>query len=319
MHPGSVGQSSPAATHGSRKGGAGRVGLVGVGLLGAALAERLIAGGRRVLGFDVDPARLRVLDQVGGESAVSAEDVVAHCDTVVLSLPTSRIVAALLGELIPRLTSRHVLLDTTTGAPDDAVRAGERVGAVGAAYLDSTVSGSSEQVRRGEGLVMVGGDREAFELCRPLLERLADRVVHVGPVGSGAKMKLATNLVLGLNRAALAEGLAFAGALGLDPAQTLAILQASPAASRIMEAKGPKMVTGDFRPQARLSQHLKDVRLILELGRETGARLPLSETHRTLLKEAEAAGWGGLDNSAIFKTLAPPASHLEPQPDDPRS
>jgi 3-hydroxyisobutyrate dehydrogenase-like beta-hydroxyacid dehydrogenase len=149
------------------------------------------------------------------------------------------------------------------------------------------------------------GAEEAFARSRDLLEAFANRVFHVGPVGNSSKMKLATDLVLGLNRAALAEGLAFAASLGLDLEQTLGILRESVAYSRIMDTKGHKMVSGDFRPQARLSEHLKDVRLICELGKELGAQLPLSQAHQALMEQAEAAGLGGLDNSAIIKALTP--------------
>ena len=127
--------------------------------------------------------------------------------------------------------------------------------------------------------------------------------MHVGPSGAGARLKLVTNLVLGLNRAALAEGLAFAEAMRLDPRQTLAVLQASAAYSRIMDTKGEKMIGGDFRPVARLSQHLKDVRLMRRAAAEEALPLPLTETHCELLERAEAHGWGELDNSAIIKVL----------------
>jgi 3-hydroxyisobutyrate dehydrogenase-like beta-hydroxyacid dehydrogenase len=121
-------------------------------------------------------------------------------------------------------------------------------------------------------------------------------------------MKLVTNLVLGLNRAALAEGLAFASAFGCDVQQTLEILRTSMAYSRIMDTKGEKMIQSDFQPQAKLSQHLKDVRLMLEAAADAGMQLPLTETHRRLLEQAEAAGLGDLDNSAIIEVIRKPQS-----------
>ena len=126
---------------------------------------------------------------------------------------------------------------------------------------------------------------------------------HTGPAGTGAKMKLVTNLVLGLNRAALAEGLAFAESIGLDPALSLAVMRGSFAYSRIMDTKGERMIRGDFAADARLSQHLKDVRLIVDIGRHAGLPMPLSAAHREVLEEAETAGYGELDNSAIIKVL----------------
>ena len=117
------------------------------------------------------------------------------------------------------------------------------------------------------------------------------------------KMKLISNLVLGLNRAALAEGLAFAEALGVPPAAALEVMAGSNAYSRAMDAKGRKMVEHDFTVQARLSQHLKDVRLMIEAAEAAGMKLPLTDTHRRLMEQAEAAGLGDLDNSAIIEVL----------------
>jgi 3-hydroxyisobutyrate dehydrogenase-like beta-hydroxyacid dehydrogenase len=117
-------------------------------------------------------------------------------------------------------------------------------------------------------------------------------------------MKLVVNLVLGLNRAALAEGLAFARACGLDLAETLRVLQAGAAYSRCMDSKGIRMIEQSFTPpQARLSQHLKDVRLILAEASRVGQQLPLSAIHRELLAQVESAGWGEADNAAIIKSM----------------
>ena len=192
------------------------------------------------------------------------------------------------------------MIDTTTGDPTQMAAIGDRLAARGVAYLDATVSGSSEQARRGDVVLMVGGDERAFAACGDVFGALARAAFHVGPTGSGAKMKLATNLVLGLNRMALAEGLALARGLGLDLGLTLSVLKEGAAYSRVMDAKGPKMIARDFTPQARLSQHLKDVRLILDEARRVGVASPLSEAHRTMLEMAVGAGYGDADNSAIF-------------------
>jgi 3-hydroxyisobutyrate dehydrogenase-like beta-hydroxyacid dehydrogenase len=168
--------------------------------------------------------------------------------------------------------------------------------------------GSSQQMRDGVAVLMVGAADPAFEACRDVFACLASKTFRTGPPGSGARMKLVTNLVLGLNRAALAEGLAFAGALGVDPATALEVLEGSMAYSRVMDAKGRKMIEAVFAPQARLSQHLRDVRLILSEAERAGLSLPLSVAHRALLERAEAAGLGGLDNSAIIEAIRWPRS-----------
>ena len=279
------------------------LGLIGVGLLGTALAERFCASGLAVLGFDREPGRLEALGGLGGAAVGAAAEVVRNCDRIVLSLPTSAIVAAVLDEVEPMLRPGQIVLDTTTGAPGDAAEAGRRLARRGVGYLDATISGSSDQVRAGDVVVMAGGEAETFERCADLFAAFARRTYYVGPCGAGSALKLATNLVLGLNRAVLAEGLAFARVLGLDPEMTLEVLRDGAAYSRVMDTKGPKMIRGDFTPQARLSQHLKDVRLILDEAGRHGAATPLSALHRRLLEAVEAAGHGNLDNSAIARAF----------------
>src|SRR5262249_57435997 len=151
----------------------------------------------------------------------------------------------------------------------------------------------------------VGGPLRISGVCRDVFGCFARQVFHVGPCGSGARMKLVVNLVLGLNRAVLAEGLSFARAVGVEPRHALELLKAGTAYSRVMDTKGEKMLRRDFRPQAKLSQHLKDVRLILSLGKKAGAKLPLSMRHLKLLEQLKVAGCGEMDNSAIIKAFSP--------------
>ena len=150
---------------------------------------------------------------------------------------------------------------------------------------------------------MVSGSQEVFEACRDLWDCLAAKTFYVGPWGNAAKMKLLTNLVLGLNRATLAEGLTFAQRVGLDKADALDVLTASAGYSRVMDTKGQKMLRGDFTPQARLSQHLKDIRLVLQEADRANTTLPLSSLHLDLLEQAEEHGLGELDNSAIVRLI----------------
>ena len=276
------------------------IGIIGTGLMGTAITERLLAAGFRVLGWDGEAARLAAS---GAERAESAVAVGQRCGCVVLSLPDSRAVGSVLDEISSGLREGSVILDMSTGEPGDAQRFAESLGKRGVAFLDATISGSSEQLRQGDALCMVGGATAAFVDCEPVLKALGGPVRYLGASGNAARMKLVTNLVLGLNRAALAEGLALAEVLGLEPQQTLEVMQASAAYSRIMDSKGGKMIAREFTPVARLSQHLKDVRLIQQAGVSGGLRLPLTEAHRALLEQAEAAGLGAQDNSAIIEVL----------------
>lgn len=280
-----------------------RIGLIGLGLVGSALAERLLQAGFSVHGHDIEAAPRLALVERGGTTHATASAVVRACRRIVLSLPTTDIVQSVVAEMDAALQPGTIIVDTTTGDPDAMAALGQSLGQRGISYLDATIAGSSAQVRQGDVVVMLGGDAAAVEACNDLLRCFARRSFHLGPCGAGARMKLVVNLVLGLNRAVLAEGLTFAQACGIEPAVALEVLQAGPAFSRVMETKGQKMITGDFKPQARLSQHLKDVRLILAEAAKTGAKTPLSELHRTLLVALEKAGFGHEDNAAIVRAF----------------
>jgi 3-hydroxyisobutyrate dehydrogenase-like beta-hydroxyacid dehydrogenase len=278
------------------------IGLVGLGLLGTALAERLLARGWSVTGFDIDSARREALIRSGG-TAIDVLSEIAAFDWILLSLPTSQIVLEVVSTLDPHLHAGQTIVDTTTGNPSDAESVAAKLAQRNVEYLDATIGGSSQQARDGEAIIMCGGNHEAFARCHDLFEDMARRRFHLGAAGSGSRMKLAVNLVLGLNRAVLAEGLAFAGKMGLNPDEALDVLKAGPARSHVMDTKGEKMLRADFEPQARLAQHLKDVQLILQTGLAADAHLPLSQLHQTLLDELIAAGKGELDNSVIIEAF----------------
>lgn len=288
-----------------------QIGLIGLGLMGSAMADRFLARGFQVLGFDIDPACLAGLVSRGGRAGAGVAQLAAACRRIMLSLPNSDAVQTVLEQLEPDLRPGQMIIDTTTGPPEAALAAARRLAGRGVPYVEAMISGNSSQVRRGEVLVIASGTAEGIAQCDDLFACFASKVQHVGDWGSATKLKLVSNLVLGLNRAVLAEGLAFAGKLGLNPEQTLAVLRDSMGYSRVMDTKGDKMIAGDFEPQARLSQHLKDVRLMIEAAALAGQRLPLSETHRELLELAERLGLGALDNSAILRAIE--AQRLPPE------
>jgi 3-hydroxyisobutyrate dehydrogenase-like beta-hydroxyacid dehydrogenase len=279
------------------------IGLIGVGLLGSAMAERFLKSGYGVLGFDIVPARLAELERMGGKATESNAHVAKQCRRIVLSLPHSGVVKTVLDEVEPHLASGAIVIDTSTGDPEEMAGFGARLAKHGVYYVDATVGGSSKQTRARDVIAMCGGDARVWPECEKLLASFARKSFYLGPCGAGARMKLVNNLVLGLNRAVLAEGLTFAEACGVDPAKALEVLASGSAYSRVMDVKGQKMLKRDYSLEARLSQHLKDVRLILAAGQRNGAKLPLSALHRKLLEDAEAAGYGEQDNSAVIEVF----------------
>ncbi len=280
------------------------IGIVGAGLLGSALADRLMDHGYFITVFDVHHASAQNLVSRGAESCETAIELFSNARIVFLCLPTAETVATLVNQIATGLNTKHTLFDATTGDPASIMANARIVNECGATYIEAKVAGSSEQLRHGEAILLLAGPDECITEHDSLLSVIADSRFFLGPVGNASRMKLVHNLVLGLNRAVLAEGLRFADAIGVSMDDALKLLCQSPAYSRVMETKGPKMVSGDFQPpQAKLSQHLKDVRLILAEARRVGAATPLSEVHRTLLERAEHQGLGDADNSAIIEAF----------------
>jgi 3-hydroxyisobutyrate dehydrogenase-like beta-hydroxyacid dehydrogenase len=259
------------------------VGLIGLGLVGRAIAARLQATGFEVLGYDVSPDAMRAFEGTATPAAMRAERIVlAVFDTA----DVERVVSE---------SSASLYIDCTTGDPARVEALAHSLAARGVGFVEAPLAGSSEAIRRGEATMFVGGDGSK---CEDLLAAISARRIPVGPAGMGARAKLAVNLVLGLNRAALAEGMVFAEEAGIGRRQFLELCRASPAASAAALAKGEKMVTGDFGPESRIRQHLKDVQHIRRYARTA---LPLTAAHEKLLADAVAAGDGDLDNAAIIR------------------
>jgi len=276
-------------------------GIIGIGLLGSAIAERLQLAGLELFGWDVDSGNLERASAAGHVKKLEPCRIAATCDRIVLCLPNSGVVESVVAQIEDDLQPGAMVIDTTTGSPAAVERVAERLAQRKVTYLDACIGGSSEDVRRHRAMVLCGGPTAAFAACQPMLDAIAPQVYHMGAVGTGTRMKLVFNLVLGLNRAVLAEGLMFAAKSGIGLDEALDVLQHGAAYSRVMDTKGRKMIDDDFAPQARLSQHLKDVRHILEEGAASGAMLPLSGLHAKLLEEVERAGYGADDNSAIVR------------------
>jgi len=277
------------------------VSILGTGLLGGAIVERLQAHNWSIRAYDPDSAARERLNHFPIRWTRSEAEALDGARFAVFCFPHSDVAVRLGPCLFESMAADGIVIDCTTGEPAEMSALAALAKSLGRCYLDATIGGSSQQTRDGQVLLMVGGELTDLVRARSLLDSLSERVVHVGPSSSGARMKLVLNLALGLHRAVLAESLQLAEALGLDPTLALSILREGPAYSRIMDTKGERMLNRDYNPVARLSQHRKDVSLMLGLARQLGIQLPLTETHDSLLAKAEAAGFGDADNSAIIE------------------
>jgi 3-hydroxyisobutyrate dehydrogenase-like beta-hydroxyacid dehydrogenase len=281
------------------------IGIIGLGLMGSALAERLIGAGYGVVGFDIDAEKLRGLQRLGGMSAASLSEAAQRCDILFLAVFNTDQVEAVVEELLAAVGtgSGKIILCASTCDPDRIAALAQRVASQGLHFLDTPVSGTSEQVRQGRGVALVGGDEATLDEIAAVLGVVFASYFHMERAGSASRAKLAINLILGLNRLALAEGLVFAECLGLEPGRFLDVARQAASYSQVMDTKGPKMVRGDFTPEGRARQTLKDVELMLAQAHKLGQELPLARLNAEILHACVAKGEGDQDNCVVISEI----------------
>jgi 3-hydroxyisobutyrate dehydrogenase-like beta-hydroxyacid dehydrogenase len=266
----------------------------------------LLKGGYEVVGYDTRPEQLRALASAGLISVGSAAEVVKGVDAVFTILTTPEVVERVwldAGGVLDAAAPATALLQMSTVSPGLAKKIGEAAARRGLRFLDTPVSGTSTAVAAGNGTIFGGGDRLLFETCRPVLETVAAKVVHVGEVGAASVAKLAANLIGGINAIALAEALVLGAKAGLAPAALLEALRQSPVRSGTMDMRGPLMVSHHFEPHIRLDLFLKDFGLMLKEGERLGVPLPLTSVAHQLCTATSAAGHGDEDLAAVITTL----------------
>ena len=290
------------------------VGIVGLGLVGSALAKRLKTAGYQCIGFDVRFEAMEVFEAAGFKACASVNSMLHQTNTLVLAVfDTSGVLAVV--EQIREHRKNQIrpsvitLIDCSTGDPIRLAELAHQLSAESIQYIEAPLSGSSVQIENGQATLLLGGEAQHIESLRPVLNALATSQVRVGGAGMAAKAKLATNLVLGLNRAALAEGMVFAQTLGIQPETFLQLVLNTPARSEAAVVKGDMMVKEQFEPQSRIRQHLKDVQLMLDLADLSSQNLPLSQAHAQLMRNAIAQGDGELDNAAIIRQIRREKTH----------
>ncbi len=276
--------------------------MIGLGLMGSALSARLIDAGVGVIGFDVDPAKTDGLRTSGAEFAAFAADVAARCRVIVIAVYDAAQVKGLLPDLA-NATLPPLVICTTTCAPGEITVIAEFAARSHLPFIEAPISGTSAEVRAGTATALVAGDTDVTAAAAATLDILCPRRINVGAIGNASRAKLAINLILQNNRAALAEGLAFAEALGLDGAAFLATARQSAAYSAVMDSKGPKMLARDFSPQSHIAQTLKDAELILQEAARHGLPLPLTSVQAELLRRAIALLGPDSDSAAVIEAI----------------
>jgi 3-hydroxyisobutyrate dehydrogenase len=281
------------------------VGFVGLGTMGSLMSARLLAAGYRVRALDPEPAALEAATSRGAERAASPADAASGADVVVLSLPSPAIVEEVVaGEdgILAGLAAGGVIVDMSTIDPDTTRRLHTRAAERGSSFLDAPVSGGPMKAETGELTIMVGGDAEALERCRPLLDHLGARVVHVGPSGNGQAVKLCNNMLLAIIIAGLAETIVTGVKVGVDARVLADVVGASTGANSMLESWLPLTTfADDYAPRFSLDLLYKDVALFGGAADAAAVPVPVAAATEEMLKAARARGLGRLDMTAAVR------------------
>jgi 2-hydroxy-3-oxopropionate reductase len=287
------------------------LGFIGLGIMGAPMAGQLIKAGHRLHVH----TRTKVPAEIASSPATqcaSPRDVAGRADIVFLMVPdTPDVEAVLFGEagVAAGLSKGKTVVDMSSISPLATKAFAQRINALGCDYLDAPVSGGEVGAKAASLTIMVGGPEAAFARVKPLFELMGKNITLVGGNGDGQTTKVANQIIVALNIAAVSEALVFASKAGADPAKVRQALMGGFASSRILEVHGERMIKRTFAPGFRIRLHQKDLNLALAGARELGVALPQTASAAQLMQACAANGMGDLDHSALVRALELLADH----------
>ena len=288
-----------------------KIGFIGLGIMGAPMAGHLIAGGHQA--FVQTRSKVpAALIEAGAKVCATAAEVAAAAEVIFLMVPDTPDVEKVLfgaGGIALGLTPGKTVADMSSISPIATKDFAARIEALGCDYLDAPVSGGEVGAKAATLTIMVGAKPEAFARVQPLFALMGKNITHVGEVGAGQITKVANQMIVALNIAAVAEALVFASKAGADPARVRQALMGGFAASRILEVNGERMIKRTFNPGFRIALHQKDLGLALQGARSLGMAMPQTAGAAQLMQVMQAQGWDQLDHSALVKALELMADH----------
>jgi len=288
-----------------------KLGFIGLGIMGTPMALRLKAGGHDLYIHTRSEPKPEVL-AAGAVRCASAKEVAQKADIVFTMVPdTPDVAKVLFGEdgIAAGLSKGKTVVDMSSISPIETKEFAKKIEALGCEYLDAPVSGGEVGAKAGTLTIMVGGPESTFERIKPLFELMGKNITLVGGHGDGQTCKVANQIIVALNIAAVGEALVFASKAGADPAKVRQALMGGFAASRILEVHGERMIKRTFAPGFRIGLHQKDLSLALAGARALGVALPQTAGAAQLMQACAANGFGELDHSATVKALELMANH----------
>ncbi|MEY4752050.1 MAG: hypothetical protein RIQ60_4264 [Pseudomonadota bacterium] len=291
-----------------------QLGFIGLGIMGAPMAGHLLAAGHSLFVHTRSSVPQALLD-AGAVACASAADVASRAEVIFTMVPDTPDVAKVLfgvggvAEGLQGGGAGKTVVDMSSISPIETKAFAARLAELGADYLDAPVSGGEVGAKAASLTIMVGGSEATFARVQPLFALMGKNITHVGGVGAGQVTKVANQIIVALNIAAVGEALLFASKAGADPAKVRQALMGGFASSRILEVHGERMIKRTFKPGFRIGLHQKDLNLALQGAKALGLALPNTASTAQLMQTCAAQGWDKLDHSALVKALELMAAH----------
>lgn len=284
-----------------------KIGFIGLGIMGKPMVKNLLKAGYEVMAYDIVQTNLDIVMAAGATIGSSAAEVAANCPLVITMLPNSpHVKTAVLGEkgVLEGAKASTILIDMSSIAPQASQELEKACATKGVRMIDAPVSGGEPKAIDGTLSIMVGGDKVVFEEVKVVLLKMGASAVHCGTIGAGNTTKLANQIIVAVNIAAVAEALTLATKAGVDPALVFEAIKGGLAGSTVLNVKAPMMLDGNFKPGFKIDLHIKDLNNALETGHNIGAPLPLTATVQEMFSILHADDCGQDDHSGLAKYYA---------------
>ncbi len=281
-----------------------KIGFIGLGIMGKPMALNLLKAGHELVVHDIVAARVDEVVKAGAKKGASGKDVAGQSEIVITMLPNSpHVREAVLGPggVLEGAKRGLILIDMSSIAPLASRGIAAKVAEKGVAMLDAPVSGGEPKAVAGTLAIMVGGPEEVFEKVKGILSAMGSSVTRVGDIGSGNVAKLANQIIVALNIAAMSEAMVLATKAGVDPEKVFQAIRGGLAGSTVLEAKMPLALKGNFKPGFRIELHIKDMANALDTAHELGVPVPLSSVVMEVLQALKADGKAGNDHGGILQ------------------
>jgi 2-hydroxy-3-oxopropionate reductase len=281
-----------------------RIGFIGLGIMGSPMARNLIKAGRELVVYDVVAERVTDVVRAGARAGTSSKDVASQADVVITMLPNSpHVKDAVLGRngVLEGAKPGTIVVDMSSIAPLVAQEVAEALARQDVEMLDAPVSGGEPKAIQGTLAIMVGGKAEVFEKVKPLLLKMGSSAVLCGGVGSGNVTKLANQIIVALNIAAMSEALVLAAKAGVDPGLVYQAIRGGLAGSTVLDAKAPMVLAGNYKPGFRIELHIKDLQNALDTAHALGVPVPLTGQIMEIMQALRVDGKQKDDHGGVIQ------------------